>query len=331
MGTRVRVKVLHGLETLKTPLAQSVLTVGNFDGVHRAHQQLLAQAGLFAANTGGPVVVLTFEPHPLSIVAPSKAPPRLSTADDKLHYLAKAGADLVVVARSEPALLNLEAEAFIEDILLEKFHPTHVVEGPSFGFGRGRKGTPELLRQVAGRAGCEVYILGPVTLQIDCGETLMVSSSMIRRLLTAGKVRRAGLCLGRAYTVTGCVVAGDGRGRSIGFPTANLEGCEQLIPGDGVYAGEVFVGEDRHPAAISIGHKPTFGGDTRAVEAYLLDFDGDLYGQPIRVAFHRRLRGQQKYESTEALVAQMERDVDAVRESGDPAASNTRRSEAQTE
>ncbi|UCC31470.1 MAG: hypothetical protein JSU86_04180, partial [Phycisphaerales bacterium] len=137
-------RVLHGLEALDPPLAQSVLTIGNFDGVHLAHQQILAQTGLTAANTGGPVVVLTFEPHPLTVVAPSKAPRLLTLPDEKLRHLAEAGTDITVVARSEPALLGLTAEQFVEQVIVRRFHPTHIVEGPSFGFGRGRKGTPEL-------------------------------------------------------------------------------------------------------------------------------------------------------------------------------------------
>ncbi len=316
-------KVLHGLEALDPPLTQSVLTIGNFDGVHRAHSQILAQAGLFAANTSGPVVVLTFEPHPLAIVT-GTAPPRLSTHDEKLRYLADAGVDITVVAKSEPSLLELEAERFVEEIIIGRFHPTHIVEGPSFGFGRGRKGTPELLRRIATRFDCEVHILDPITLQIDEGETLMVSSSLIRRLLTEGKVHRAAFCLGRPYSLVGEVVEGDRRGRSIGFPTANVSAPEQLTPGDGVYAGQAVIGNATYLAAISIGRTPTFDGDERKVEAYVLDFSGDLYGRTIRIQFERYLRSQQKFDSPEALVKQMHDDVAAVRGGADqpPAAPN---------
>lgn len=310
-------KILHGLETLDPPLGHSVLTIGNFDGVHRAHLQILAQAGLFAANTGGPVVVLTFEPHPLTIVAPAKAPRLLSLPEEKLRCLAQAGADITVVAKSEPALLDLAAERFVEDVV-RRFHPTHIVEGPSFGFGRGRKGTPELLRRIAARFNCEVHIVEPVTLQIDEGETLMVSSSLIRRLLTEGKVRRAALCLGRPYALIGEVVEGDGRGRTIGFPTANIATPDQLVPGSGVYAGRAVVRSDIHLAAISIGHTPTFGGTEQQIEAHLLDFDGDLYGEMIRIEFERRLREQRRFDSVQALADQLHRDVAAVRDSADP-------------
>ncbi|UCE61074.1 MAG: bifunctional riboflavin kinase/FAD synthetase [Phycisphaerales bacterium] len=306
-------KIIQGIEAVAPPFPQSVLSIGNFDGVHRAHQQLLAQAGLFAANTGGPVVVLTFEPHPLVVVRPEKAPPRLSPAQEKLRYLAEAGADVVVVARSDHALLDLEAEAFIHEVIRERFNPTHIVEGPSFGFGKGRKGNPELLRDVAAGFGCEVHIVDPVTLQVTEGETLLVSSSLIRGLIIQGKVHRAALCLGRPYTLVGTVGEGVRRGRTIGFPTANLEVEDQLIPADGVYAGRSIVRDTLHLSAISIGSAPTFGEGDRQVEAYLLDFDGDLYGEPLRLEFDRLLRPQRTYDSPEALIDQIRRDVQAVR------------------
>jgi len=311
------VQVLDGLDAPGLPLPSCVLTIGNFDGVHRAHQQLLAQAGLFAARAGGPVAVLTFEPHPLAIVRPTDVPPRLSLPEEKLRCLAEAGAELVVVARSEPSLLGLSAEAFVEEVIHRRFHPTHIVEGPSFGFGRGRKGTPELLRELAAVWGCHVHMLEPVTLQIEEGETLLVSSSLIRRLIGEGKVRRAGLCLGRPYALIGEVVAGDGRGRTIGFPTANLRVVEQLVPVEGVYAGRAVVERDVYAAAISVGAPATFGRNVPTLEAHLLDFHGELYGRRVRLEFQRYLRGMTKFESAEELARQIRLDVEAVREAVD--------------
>lgn len=306
-------KIIHGIEAVEPPIERSVLTVGNFDGVHLGHQKLLAQAGLFAAGTGGPVVVLTFEPHPLTVVAPKNAPPRLSGEQEKLRLLERGGADIAVVAVSEPQLLGLEPEAFVDQVILGRFNPTHVVEGPSFGFGKGRRGTPEMLKQLAEPRGCEVHILDAVRLQIEENETILVSSSLIRRLLSQGKVRRASLCLGRPYGLFGRVVRGHGRGREIGFPTANVAVENQLIPGEGVYAGAVCVGESKRLSAISIGKTPTFGAGGLQVEAHLLDFDGDLYDETIRVDFHRKLRDQQKFDSPDALAEQLRRDVLAVR------------------
>lgn len=307
-------KVIEGLDKLPAPVAESVLTIGNFDGVHRGHQQLLAQAGLRAANTGGPVIVLTFEPHPASVITPDHAPSRLMTGVEKRRALAEAGADLIVIAKSEPALLGLEPEQFVDDILWKRFHPTHIVEGPNFGFGRKRRGTPEMLRELAGRHGCEVHILKPVTLEIDERETLLVSSTVIRDLIRQGKVRRASLCLGRPYALLGRVVRGAQRGRRIGVPTANLEPEDQLVPGESVYSGVARIGNLQWPCAISIGRTPTFSDGALQIEAHLLDFDGDLYDKPMRLEFHHRLRHQQKFNSTEALAEQLQKDIATVRQ-----------------
>ncbi|MFQ5589767.1 MAG: bifunctional riboflavin kinase/FAD synthetase [Phycisphaerae bacterium] len=305
-------RVLYGLEAVEPPFTQSVLTIGNFDGVHRAHQQLLAQAGLFAANTGGPVVVLTFDPHPLSIVAPARTPPRLSTLEQKLGYLARLGVDVTVVAKSERSLLDLEASTFVDRIIRQRFHPTHLVEGPSFGFGRGRQGTPDTLRRLTASFDCEVHIVEPVTLQVQEGKTLLVSSSLIRRLIGEGMVRRAALCLGRYYELIGKVVKGAGRGRKIGFPTANIAEPPQLVPADGVYAGRAFVSGESHPCAVSIGTAPTFAVGERTIEAHLLGFAGDVYGEEIHLEFAQRLRAQRTFSSPEALREQLKRDVAAV-------------------
>lgn len=310
-------KVLHGLQALDPPLRQVVLTVGNFDGFHRAHQRLLAQAGALGKASGDSVVVLTFEPHPLTVVAPGKAPARLSTVDEKLRLFADAGADVAVVARSEPSLMGIAAESFVEDILVRLFEPTHIVEGPSFGFGRGRKGSPELLQRVASRFGCEVHIVEPVMLTLEDGEDVMVSSSVIRNLLSDGRVHEASHCLARPYCLIGRVVAGDRRGRSIGFPTANLGDVVQLVPGDGVYAGRATLDDQSYAAAISIGHTPTFGEGERRVEAHLLDFDDDIYDRPIRLEFERRLRDQLTFASASELSDQLQRDVESVRTGAD--------------
>lgn len=231
----------------------------------------------------------------------------------KLDLLRDAGVDVVVVARSEPELLGTEADRFVEDILIRLFHPTHIVEGPSFGFGRGRKGTPELLARVAGKFECDVHIVDPVRLTLEGDQDVMVSSSLVRSLIATGKVLDASLCLGRPYCVTGRVAEGARRGRTIGFPTANLANIEQLVPGDGVYAGRAVVGERSYAAAISIGRTPTFGEGERQVEAHLLDFDTDIYGRSIQIEFERRLRDQCTFASATELTDQLRRDVEAVR------------------
>jgi len=307
------VQVYQGVESVEPALERSVATIGNFDGVHLAHQQLIAQAGLLAANAGEPVVVLTFEPHPLGVVTGQKAPPRLSLPSQKLTWLKQAGADVTVVARSEPGLLGLEPERFIREVLVTRLHPTHVVEGPNFGFGRGRRGNTELLRRVGTEAGFEVHEVEPVTLEVDEGESVMVSSSLIRRLLAESKVHRAALCLGRPYTIRGEVVPGVQRGRQLGFPTANIALADQMLPGDGVYTGKVVIADVSHRAAISVGTQQTFDHGARQLEVHVLDFEGNLYGQVIEVEFERPLRSQRKFESAEALAEQLHRDVAEVR------------------
>lgn len=306
-------KTLIGLENIETPLGPCVLTVGNFDGVHRGHQRLIGEARRIAEQNL-PVIALTFDPHPLNIVAPMRCPSCLCTLADKLNWLSEAGADTTVVVRSEISLLSLDPDQFIEDVLVRFFNPVHVVEGPSFGFGRGRSGTPQILQKAGERLGFKVTIVEPVTIDSFEGEPMTVSSSMIRQLLLDGDVERAAQCLGRPHVVSGKVIRGQGRGRSLGFPTANLGPVEQLVPGDGVYAGEAEIDGITHAAAISIGTTPTFTAQAqRQTEAYILDFDHDLYDCELRLRFTRRLRGQERFDSPQKLVDQMLEDIKKVR------------------
>ncbi len=295
-------------------MPQSVLTVGNFDGVHVGHQEILKRAQRFAAQAGLPVTALTFDPHPLAVVAPAKAPLRLMSVSERVQRLAESGADIVVVAHSERGLLSMDAEEFIADVLLARFQPTHIVEGTSFGFGKGRKGTPELLREKSKSFGCEVHIVEPVSIAGENGESLLVSSSMIRKLLMEGNVSQAARCLGRPYAIESTVIHGADRGRSIGVATANILTPEgQVEPAEGVYAGTTVVGEAAYPSAISIGRAETFGKNKRQVESHLLDFQGDLYGKTVRVELARRIRSQRKFETADDLVKQIQQDIQSVR------------------
>jgi riboflavin kinase/FMN adenylyltransferase len=307
-------RVIYGLDQLDPPLERSVLTVGNFDGVHVGHQQILKQAKEIAVQCSAPVAALTFDPHPLAVVAPGKAPHRLMSAAERVQRLGEAGADFVVVAESERKLLGMEAEQFIDDVLMARFHPTHMVEGSSFGFGKGRKGTPELLRAIAKPYGCEVHIVDPVFVVGEGGEQVVVSSSKIRSLLVAGDVSQAASCLGRSYAIETIVIHGASRGRTIGIATANLQTPEgQVEPAEGVYAGTTRLGDATYPSAISIGRAETFGKNKRQVEAHLLDYEGDLYGKLVRVEFMRRIRDQMKFANADELVTQIRQDIDDVR------------------
>jgi riboflavin kinase/FMN adenylyltransferase len=309
------VKIVRGLDAIEGTLEHSVLTIGNFDGFHRGHQQLVAQSALLAANDKAPVVALTFEPHPLEVVRPESAPPRLSTLNTKLALLSQAGVDVTVVADSNPELLGMEPEAFVER-LATLFRPIHIVEGSTFGFGKGRRGTPQMLVSLGERFGYAGCIIEPVKLQIEYDESVPVSSSLIRGLLNEGKARRAALCLGRCYSIEGRVAPGEGRGADLGFRTANLEDVQQLIPADGVYAGAARIRDERVLAAISIGTNPTFEGTRRKLEAHLIDFKDEIVGETIDVEMGIWLRAQRKFESVQSLSGQIEADVSAVREWG---------------
>lgn len=305
--------IVHGLDKVDPSLHGCALTIGNYDGVHRAHRELLDNALDLTEDDGGDVVVLTFEPHPLTVLRPESAPERLTLPESKLSLLACAGVSAVVVLESEPSLFELSPPEFVERIIIGRLRPKHIVEGPSFGFGKNRAGTAETLRRLATPHGCDVHILDPFHLTLGEAETVMVSSSLIRNLLAQGRVGDAATCLGRAYSLQAEVIRGDARGRTIGFPTANLAETGQLVPAEGVYAGRAVISGVQHACAISVGSSPTFDGKTCRVEAHLLDFDADIYGKRLGVHFQRFLRPQQKYGSTDALVDQLHRDVEAAR------------------
>jgi len=306
-------RCIRELDALPAEAGQGVATIGNFDGVHRGHQRILQLARALADNEHRPVVALTFDPLPEQVMAPSRAPLQITLPDQKCRFLREAGVDWVVIVPASPSLLAMDPDEFAREVVAGRLAPRHLVEGPDFRFGRGRSGTIETLRRAAPQLGFEVHMGQP--LEVDVGEgPQRVSSTLIRRLLLAGRVGDAARCLGRPFTLRGRVVGGHQRGRSLEFPTANVGGGRQICPGDGVYAGWAEVADRRRPAAISVGDKPTFGPSERTVEAFLLGAEGDFYGQMASVSFLRRLRDQVRFDSAEALKAQIAKDVQRVRE-----------------
>jgi len=227
--------------------------------------------------------------------------------------LRSAGADWVVTLGTDLNLLAMSPEDFLREIILRKFAPSHVVEGPNFFFGRERRGNVEVLRRASEWAGFEVHVIDPVRLEL-AGETVRVSSTLIRRLLMTGQVDSAKCCLGRDFTLYGRVVGGYRRGRLLEYPTANVEPGDQITPGDGIYAGRALVQGRQYPAAISLGNNPTFGPTRRTVEAFLLNAEGDFYDESLVLSFVCRLRDQQRFPNGGALRAQIARDVERVRE-----------------
>ena len=310
-GSGHLMRVIRDLKPVE--LSGVVLTIGNFDGVHRGHQAILAAGRRRANEARVPLVVMTFDPHPLAVLIPTHVPAVLTPLPEKLRWLEDAGADVTVVVQSTPEFLGLTADEFIRDVIVSRFRPIAMVEGSSFGFGRRRQGDVHML-QAAGRSlGFDVEIAQPVRVALGGHQDAVISSSLVRQLLLAGTVEQAAVCLGRPYALIGTVVHGEGRGRTLGFPTANIRTDNQLIPADGVYAGQVVVDRRRYDAAASIGCKVTFDGENVLVEAHLLDFSGDLYDKTVRLELIDWVRGQKDFGSADVLRDHIATDVADIR------------------
>jgi riboflavin kinase/FMN adenylyltransferase len=283
---------------------RGAVAIGNFDGVHRGHAALLAELRRLADSVAGPAVALTFDPHPLQLLRPDSFLPPLCIPEDRARWLHEAGADHVVVLHTTADLLALSAEDFFREVLQSRLEVRAVVEGVNFGFGKNREGNVELLGRVCQAAGITLSVLPPVLV-----EGRRISSSRVRAALMGGDVAEAAHLLGRPHRLHGVVGRGAGRGRTLNFPTANLEGLRNLAPGDGVYAVRVHVECQTWAGAANVGPNPTFGEAARKVEVHLIDFTGDLYGRPLAVDFVGRLRDTRPFGGVADLIAQLHRDV----------------------
>ena len=315
-------RVWHDLSAVED-LGPTVVTIGNFDGVHRGHQAVLARAAERARVLGGlPVVALTFDPHPMRVLRPDHAPLMLCDVERRVELLGAAGADAVLVLRFDREVSSWSPQEFIDQVLVDGLQARAVVVGENFRFGHKAAGHVDTLVEAGDAAGFEVDALA---LTGDAGpEHQAWSSTYIRERVADGDVAAAADALGRPLRVTGVVVEGDHRGHELGFPTANVPAEPgTAVPADGVYAGWLTVlepgpgapsYEDRLPAAISVGTNPTFDGMDRRVESYVLDRDDlELYGARVAVDFVDRLRGQVKFDSIDDLITQMKADVDKAR------------------
>lgn len=297
-------KVLRGFDDDAASFQNGFVSIGNFDGVHRGHQSMIAALTARAAQHGAPAVIFTFDPHPIALLRPGQSPPPLSTTERKVELLAEHGVDCAVVYPTDQELLSLSPREFFDRIVVGQLQARGLVEGPNFFFGHNRAGNIETLRGFCGTAGRELEIVPPVTV----GNHL-VSSTEIRRLITEGRLREAADLLGYTYRISGTVVRGAERGRTIGFPTANLEGIRTVVPRDGVYAGRARVENNWFAAGINVGLSPTFADQERKIEAHLIDFSGDLYGSRLALEFFDRLRDTVRFESAVALKAQLATDI----------------------
>jgi riboflavin kinase/FMN adenylyltransferase len=297
------------LDDLPARFRGGALAIGNFDGVHLGHAEILARLAEMGRQLGGPAVVLTFDPHPAALLRPGRAPPPLCWLERKAALLEALGAEAVVAYPTTLDLLHQEPREFFEAIVVGRLAAHGLVEGRNFFFGRERRGTVEVLRGLCAEAGIALELVEPKTMG---GEA--VSSSRIRRLIAAGRVDEARDLLGRPHRVRGRVGHGRGRGTRIGFPTANLDQVDVLLPGEGIYAGRAWLSCGTYPTAMSIGPNPTFDDMLLKVEAFLLDYQGDLYGQAVEIDFLARLRDIKRFTSADELTAQMARDVERTRE-----------------
>jgi len=303
--------VIRDLESVN--LEGVVLTVGNFDGVHRGHQAIIALGRKHANRAKTQLVAMTFDPHPAAVITPDRIPPALTTLEEKTRLLELAGANIVVVVESKPEFLNISAEQFITDVIMARFKPIAIIEGASFGFGQHRRGDTKTLAHAAKTCGFKLEVVEPVRAALGGHPDTVISSSLVRHLINSGTVDQAALCLGRPYTLIGSVVPGAGRGKKLGFPTANINTQDQLIPAEGIYSGMAEVQNQTYSAAVSIGKYPTFEGNELTIEAYLLDFTGQIYNHDIRLQFLEWLRQQKKFDSPEDLAKQIEKDVKQTR------------------
>jgi riboflavin kinase/FMN adenylyltransferase len=283
---------------------QPVLALGNFDGLHRGHVKIIERVRRRAEERGGVAVLLTFDPHPTHVVRPDKAPKLLMTMAQKLEALEQAGMNGVAILRFTREISQWSPEQFVERVLVDWLHVAEVWVGANFLFGHDRAGNFSLLRLLGVRDGYRTEKIDPVRYK-----DFVVSSTRIRRLVSEGRVDEAAALLGREYVVEGTVVPGDRRGRQLGFPTANLDTPNELVPPNGVYATLLMMDGVIHPAVTNIGVRPTFG-DTYAaiIETHVLDLDGDLYGRRVRLAFVQRMRDERAFDNAASLREQIEND-----------------------
>ncbi|GBF39154.1 bifunctional riboflavin kinase/FAD synthetase [Leptospira johnsonii] len=298
-------KILRSLENLKSNLKTStVVTLGNFDGIHLGHQALLERTKEISLEKGLPSCVVTYHPNPALVLGKDKDLGGITTQADKENLIESYGIDWLVVVPFTLEFAQIEAETFLKEILIDQLGAKSILIGFNHCFGKGRRGDYELLKKYSSEYGYDLEKLDPVFL----GATKL-SSSYIRSLLREGKVEEAEECLGREFSVTGTVVQGHQRGRTIGFPTANVQPLPELIlPGVGVYAGRTEVEGKTYPSMINIGNNPTFGDQSVTLESHIFDFSDDIYGKKVNVIFAKKIREEIKFPGVDALISQLKKD-----------------------
>jgi riboflavin kinase/FMN adenylyltransferase len=301
-------RAFSDIEDQQLSTTGSVVTMGNFDGIHLGHQALVRHTVEESKRSGYPSIVLTFEPHPLKVLAPDRAPRLLLSYQDKLDLFRNLGVDIVIAQRFDREFASITATDFVQRFLVGRLKTKKLWVGRDLRFGQGRKGGTEDLIRVASQVGFQVGVLDPIS---TAG--VRISSSRIRELVEAGCVDEVQPMLGRYHFVSGTVVTGQGRGRKLGFPTANISSQTEVIPRNGIYATLIEVKAKQWRSVSSVGVNPTFGGGVRTVESFIFDFESDIYGEAARLSFVKRIRDEKKFAAVEELITQIRGDADQAK------------------
>ena len=301
-------KLFRKLDDFPQSLRGGALTIGNFDGVHRGHSTIISELKMHANELNAAVTVFTFDPHPVRLLRPEQTPPPLTWTRRKADLLAAQGVDVVIAYPTDLELLKLGPREFFEQIIVQQLGAQAMVEGPNFFFGKDRSGNVDTLAELCEEKEIKLSVVTPLQNEGD-----YISRSRIRRLISEGDVKTAREFLTEPYRIRGMVTHGSARGGAIGFPTANLDAIDTLVPGNGVYAGRALIESRWQWAAMNIGPNPTFGELLPKVEVHVLEFDGNLYGKPLEVDFIEKLRDIRQFGSAEELVKQIDVDMDQTR------------------
>lgn len=301
-------EIIWGTGNLKRRFSNPVITVGNFDGIHVGHQKIFKEVKKRASELKGDSIVYTFEPHPLSIVAPHKKMPLITSFSDKMKLIEECGIDIVICEDFTLEYANLSPRQFVKGVLVEKIGVRVIFVGHDYAFGKGREGNINTLRQLGDEFDFEVLVVDAIKV-----DDVTVSSTIVRGLVQKGEVRKVATFLGRNYSIAGKVVKGKSRGAALGFPTANLKLANEFFPKPGIYAVHVFHRGHSYQGVANIGFKPTFKDQTLSVEVYIMDFNKDIYGEDLGISFVERLRDEKAFESPDELAKQIKKDVERAR------------------
>ncbi len=300
--------LITDLGKIKKRFSSSIITLGNFDGLHLGHQELIKKIIKRAEETASLSMVVTFRPHPLKILAPDKCPPLISIYEEKIRLLEELGIDVLVKIPFSLEFAAMEPRDFVKNVLCDLLGAKEIFVGYNYRFGKGRKGDIRMLKELGEEFGFVVREIEQVSLN---GE--VISSTRIRQLLKNGEVEAAAKFLGRPYALCGIVVKGDGRGKGLGFPTANIASRHAIIPSNGVYAVKFFVRDRLYNGVVNIGMRPTFETKTLAIEVHIFDFDEDIYGEEVTIYFIRKIREEKKFSGPEELKTQIRKDIEEAK------------------